>query len=34
VRKAIEIIREELDVSMALTGVNPVDEIDGRMLAQ
>ena len=28
VTRAIEIIRKELDVSMALTGVNSIDEID------
>jgi L-lactate dehydrogenase (cytochrome) len=33
VAKAIEIIRKELDVSMALTGVKSVREIDGRILA-
>jgi L-lactate dehydrogenase (cytochrome) len=33
VAKAIEIIRKELDVSMALTGVKSVGEIDGRILA-
>jgi L-lactate dehydrogenase (cytochrome) len=32
VAKAIEIIRKELDVSMALTGVKSVREIDGRIL--
>jgi L-lactate dehydrogenase (cytochrome) len=33
VAKAIEIIRKELDVSMALTGVKSVGEIDSRILA-
>jgi L-lactate dehydrogenase (cytochrome) len=33
VARAIEIIRNELGVTMALTGVNSVDEIDGRTLA-
>jgi L-lactate dehydrogenase (cytochrome) len=33
VAKAIEIIRKELEVSMALTGVNSVREADGRVLA-
>jgi L-lactate dehydrogenase (cytochrome) len=32
VAKAIEIIRKELDVTMALTGVRTVDEIDRRVL--
>jgi L-lactate dehydrogenase (cytochrome) len=34
VAKAIEIIRKELDVSMALTGVNGVKEISPRVLMQ
>ncbi len=34
VAKAIEIIRKELDVSMALTGVNRIDEIGPRTLMQ
>ena len=34
VAKAIEIIRKELDVSMALTGVNGIDEIGPGMLLQ
>jgi L-lactate dehydrogenase (cytochrome) len=33
VAKAIEIIRKELDVSMALTGLTSVREADGRILA-
>jgi len=33
VARAIEIIRNELDVSMALTGVKSVGEIDGRVIA-
>jgi L-lactate dehydrogenase (cytochrome) len=33
VTRAIEIIRKELDVSMALTGVNTVAEIDRRVIA-
>jgi L-lactate dehydrogenase (cytochrome) len=33
VAKAIEIIRKELDVSMALTGLTSVGEIDSRILA-
>jgi L-lactate dehydrogenase (cytochrome) len=33
VARAIEIIRNELDVSMALTGVTSVDEIDRRVIA-
>jgi len=33
VRRAIEIMRDELSVTMALTGVNSVDEIDGGTLA-
>jgi L-lactate dehydrogenase (cytochrome) len=33
VSKAIEIIRKELDVSMALTGVRSISEIDRRILA-
>ena len=32
VTKALQLIRAELDVSMALTGVNRVDEIDRRVL--
>lgn len=32
VTKALELIRAELDVSMALTGVNRIDEIDRRVL--
>jgi L-lactate dehydrogenase (cytochrome) len=33
VRTAIECIRKELDMSMALTGVNKISEIDRRVLA-
>jgi L-lactate dehydrogenase (cytochrome) len=33
VARAIEIIRNELDVSMALTGVTSIDEIDRRVIA-
>jgi len=33
VRTAIEVIRKELDVCMALTGVTTIDEIDHRVLA-
>ena len=33
VARAIEILRKELDVTMALTGVKSVKEIDGRVLA-
>ena len=33
VARAIEIIRNELDVTMALTGVNSVEEIDRRVIA-
>jgi len=33
VRTAIECIRKELDMSMALCGVNKISEIDGRVLA-
>jgi L-lactate dehydrogenase (cytochrome) len=32
VARAIEILQKELDVTMALTGVNSLDEIDGRVL--
>ena len=32
VARAIEIIRNELDVSMALTGVNSIGEIDRRVI--
>ena len=32
VTKALALIRSELDVSMALTGVNRIDEIDRRVL--
>ena len=32
VARAIEIIRNELDVTMALTGVRSIDEIDRRVL--
>ena len=32
VARAIEIIRKELDVSMALTGVNSIEEIDRHVL--
>ncbi len=32
VTKALQLIRSELDVSMALTGVNRIDEIDHRVL--
>ena len=34
VARAIEILRRELDVTMALTGVRSVAEIDCRVLAQ
>jgi L-lactate dehydrogenase (cytochrome) len=34
VKRAIEIIRNELDTSMALTGVNNVQEIDRRVIAE
>ena len=34
VAKAIDILRKELDVSMALTGVKSIGEIDARVLAQ
>jgi L-lactate dehydrogenase (cytochrome) len=34
VARAIEIMRNELNVTMALTGFNSVDEIDGRALAK
>ena len=34
VRKAIDILRNELDVSMALCGVNSVREIDRKVIAQ
>ena len=33
VARAIEIVRNELDVSMALTGVNSIDEIDRHVIA-
>jgi L-lactate dehydrogenase (cytochrome) len=33
VAKAIEVIRNELDVSMALCGVNSIREIDRRVIA-
>jgi L-lactate dehydrogenase (cytochrome) len=33
VRTAIELIRKELDISMALTGVSRIDQIDRRVLA-
>ena len=33
VARAIEIMRNELNVTMALTGVNSIDEIDGRAIA-
>lgn len=33
VRTAIEVIRKELDVSMALTGISRIDQIDRRVLA-
>jgi L-lactate dehydrogenase (cytochrome) len=33
VARAIEIMRNELNFTMALTGFNSVDEIDGRALA-
>ncbi len=33
VARAIEIIRNELDISMALTGVNSIAEIDRRVIA-
>jgi L-lactate dehydrogenase (cytochrome) len=33
VGRAIEVIRNELDVGMALTGVNTIGEIDGRILS-
>ena len=34
VTKAIEIIRKELDVSMALTGINRIGEIGPSILSQ
>ncbi len=34
VKRAIEIIRNELDTSMALTGVNSIAEIDRRVIAE
>jgi len=34
VARAIEIIRNELDISMALTGINSIAEIDRRAIAQ
>ena len=34
VARAIEIIRKELDVTMALMGVKSVEEIDRRVLAR
>ncbi len=34
VARAIEIMRNELDISMALTGVNSIAEIDRRVIAQ
>ncbi|MGC2122826.1 MAG: alpha-hydroxy-acid oxidizing protein, partial [Xanthobacteraceae bacterium] len=34
VARAIEIIRTELDTSMALTGVTSIAEIDRRVIAQ
>jgi len=34
VARAIEIIRNELDISMALTGINSIGEIDRRAIAQ
>ncbi|HET9903239.1 MAG TPA: alpha-hydroxy acid oxidase, partial [Xanthobacteraceae bacterium] len=34
VAKAIDVIRKELDVSMALTGVSRIDQIDRRVLAE
>jgi L-lactate dehydrogenase (cytochrome) len=34
VARAIEIIRDELDISMALTGVNSIAEIDRRVIAK
>ncbi|HPG89513.1 MAG TPA: alpha-hydroxy-acid oxidizing protein, partial [Hyphomicrobium sp.] len=34
VSKALDIIRKELDVTMALTGVKRVTDIDRRVLAQ
>src|SRR5690606_3717757 len=33
VTTAIEVIRKELDVSMALTGISRIDQIDRRVLA-
>jgi len=33
VARAIEIIRKELDVTMALTGINSIAEIDRRVIA-
>jgi L-lactate dehydrogenase (cytochrome) len=33
VGRAIEVIRNELDVGMALTGVNTIGEIDRRILS-
>jgi L-lactate dehydrogenase (cytochrome) len=32
VARAVEIIRNELDISMALTGVNSIAEIDRRVI--
>jgi L-lactate dehydrogenase (cytochrome) len=34
VARAIEIIRNELDITMALTGINSITEIDRRVIAQ
>jgi L-lactate dehydrogenase (cytochrome) len=33
VARAIDVIRNELDVSMALCGVNTIRDIDGRVIA-
>jgi L-lactate dehydrogenase (cytochrome) len=33
VRTCIDVIRKELDVTMALTGVSRIDQIDRRVLA-
>jgi L-lactate dehydrogenase (cytochrome) len=33
VKRAIDIMRSELDVSMALTGVSTIDDIDRRVIA-
>ena len=33
VKRAIEIMRDELDVSMALAGVSRIDDLDRRVIA-